>query len=197
MEIKGKVHCFFEQSKEEWKDIKGFEGLYQVSNLGRVRSLDHYRKSGKGGYITKGRVLKQNFDGKKRYLHVALSKGKKTRTVQVHTLVGKHFIIGYKEGLEIDHIDTNPINNKSNNLRWVDRSANMLNPKTHAKIIKHHIEVQRRPVIGINIKNGFILEFDYVRQAKAAGFKGIGENLHGRAKQCKGYIWRYADEVQF
>ena len=125
----------------------------------------------------------------------SLKKGK-TKPVQVHTLVGKHFVIGYKEGLEIDHIDTNPINNKSNNLRWVDRSANMLNPKTHAKIIKHHIEVQRRPVIGINIKNGFILEFDYVRQAKAAGFKGIGENIHGRAKQCKGYVWRYLNDVQ-
>ena len=89
---------------EVWKDIKGCEGLYQVSNLGRVRSIDHYRKCGKGGYITKGKVLKQNFDGKKRYLHVILSKGKKTRTVQVHTLVGKHFVEGYKKGLEINGV---------------------------------------------------------------------------------------------
>ena len=182
--------------KEVWKDIKGYEGLYQVSNLGRVRSLDRYREFNNKKCFVKGKILKQGLDTKKRYLHVQLSKKGKTKPVQVHTLVGKHFVIGYKEGLEIDHIDTNPINNKSNNLRWVDRSANMLNPKTHAKIIKHHIEVQRRPVIGINIKNGFILEFDYVRQAKAAGFKGIGENLHGRAKQCKGYVWRYLNDVQ-
>ena len=181
---------------EIWKDIKGYEGLYQVSSLGRVRSLDHYRKSGKGGYITKGRVLKQNFDGKKRYLHVILSKGKKTRTVQVHTLVGKHFVEGYKKGLEIDHIDANPTNNISKNLKWTNRSGNMRNPITYSKTLKHHIEVQRKPVIGINIKNGFILEFDYVRQAKAAGFKGIGENIHGRAKQCKGYVWRYLNDVQ-
>ena len=182
---------------EIWKDIKGYEGLYQVSSLGRVRSIDHYRKSGKGGYIIKGKVLKQNFDGKKRYLHVILSKGKKTRTVQVHTLVGKHFVEGYKKGLEIDHIDTITTNNKVSNLKWVTRSENMRNPITYKKTIKHHIEVQSIPVIGINIQNGSKLEFPSVREAKRNGFKGIGENIHGRAKQCKGYIWRYADDVQF
>ena len=56
MEIKGNVHCFFEQSKEEWKDIVGFEGSYQVSNLGRVRSLDHYVKNGHGRMIVHGKI---------------------------------------------------------------------------------------------------------------------------------------------
>ena len=45
MEIKGKIHCFFEQ--EEWRDIKGFEGLYQVSNMGRVKSLSRIVRAGK------------------------------------------------------------------------------------------------------------------------------------------------------
>lgn len=56
MEIKGKVHCFFEQ----WKDVKGFEGFYQVSNLGRVRSVNHYANIGNGNKrLVTGRILKQ------------------------------------------------------------------------------------------------------------------------------------------
>ena len=183
-------------TKEIWKPIKGYEGLYEVSNLGRVKSLDHYRKAGKGGYVTKGRILKQCFDGKKRYLHVNLSNGKKTKIFQVHTLVGKHFVEGYKEGLEIDHIDTNTTNNIAENLRWTTRSENMRNPLTYSKTLKHHIEVQSIPVIGVSLKDNSILKFKSVREAKRNGFKGIGENIHGRCKQCKGYVWRYADAME-
>lgn len=182
--------------KEIWKDIKGYEGFYQVSNFGRVKSLDHYRKSGLGGYITKGRILKQCFDGRKRYLHVNLSKGKECKVIQVHTLVGKYFVEGYKDGLEIDHIDTITTNNKANNLRWVTRSVNMRNPITYSKTLKHHIEVQRIPVVGISIKDGSVIKFHSVREAKRNGFKGIGENIHGRCKQCKGYIWRYDNAME-
>lgn len=181
--------------KEIWKDVEGYEGLYQVSNLGRVRSLDHYRKNGFSGYITKGRILKQQFDGKKRYLHINFSKNGIRKMAQVHTLVGKAFVNGYKKGLEIDHKDTITTNNKATNLVWVTRSQNMRNPITHKKILKHHIEVQSIPVIGISIIDKSKISFNSVREAKRNGFKGIGENIHGRCKQCKGYVWRYANEI--
>ena len=79
--------------EEIWVDIKGYEGLYQVSNLGKVRSVD--REVIRNGRITKlkGKVLKQNVDSKG-YLCVNLSKENKTKTVRVHRLIAIAFIIG-------------------------------------------------------------------------------------------------------
>lgn len=177
---------------ESWRDIEGYEGYYQVSNAGKVRSLDRISIMKNGVKRTnKGKVLALVFDGKAKYLYVSLSKDGIAIKKSVHRLVGKTFTDGYFEGSEIDHIDTNPINNNALNLRWTDRSGNMKNPITYQNTINHHVEKQRIPVMGTNKTNGYILQFDYVRQAKKNGFKGIGENIHGRASHCKGYIWRY------
>lgn len=182
---------------EIWKDIAGYEGIYHVSNLGRVKSLD--RECAMKNGVTrkkKGKVLKGSFDGKKRYLQVNLSVNGKARILLVHRLVAIAFVDGYKEGLEVDHKDCDTTNNKAKNLRWVNRSQNMRNPETYKKIIKYHKEVQSIPVIGVNKENNKIIRFNSVREAKRNGFKGIGENIHGRTRQCGGYVWRYQNDVQ-
>lgn len=114
---------------EVWKDIKGYEGLYQVSNLGRVRSLDrHIKRVSKRGAVIyqfhKGRVLSPKTT-KSGYLEVQLfdsnSNGKMWR---VHRLVAKTFIPCTDSTLEVNHIDENKLNNEVENLEWCNRQYN-------------------------------------------------------------------------
>ena len=79
---------------EIWKDIKGFEGLYQVSNMGRVRSL-----------LRNGLIRKQKLFGNTDYLYVVLLKDRKYTRLSVHRLVAEHFVEGYKEGYVVNHKD--------------------------------------------------------------------------------------------
>lgn len=107
--------------KENWKPIKGYEGLYEVSNFGRIRSLDRIDSLGR---IKKGQELKPNFDGRKNYLHVNLSKNGKKKSVQVHTLVANAFCNNPNKYNEINHIDECKTNNRAENLEWCTRSYN-------------------------------------------------------------------------
>lgn len=102
---------------ETWKPIKDYEGLYEVSNLGRVRSLDHYDSLGR---FRHGQILKQCYDGKGKYLHVNLS-GKSTN---VHRLVAKAFIDNPHDYKEVNHIDEDKTNNCALNLEWCTHKYN-------------------------------------------------------------------------
>lgn len=97
--------------KEEWKDIKGYENKYQVSNLGNVRSLN-YNNTGKP------KNLKQKLN-KYNYLEVKLSKDNKTKDFMVERLVAQAFMPNSDETKVITHIDNNKINNEVSNLKWV------------------------------------------------------------------------------
>lgn len=109
--------------KEIWKDIVNLEGLYQVSNLGRVRSLDHFRKNGAGIYLQKGKILSpQNANG---YCFVRLSKNGKTRQYLIHRLVAQAFISNLEQYDEINHKDENKQNNHVSNLEWCTHKYNI------------------------------------------------------------------------
>lgn len=99
--------------KEEWRDILGYNGKYQVSNLGNVRSLN-YNNTGKP------RNLKQKLN-KYNYLEVKLSKDNKTKDFMVERLVGQAFIPNFDDTMVITHIDNNKINNEVSNLKWVSK----------------------------------------------------------------------------
>lgn len=103
--------------KEVWKPIKDYEGLYEISNFGRVKSLIYHR----GTYqrFLKPRKVK---DG---YLMVALYKNKRCRNHQVHQLVALHFIPNPYNYEEVNHIDFDKTNNKPENLEWVSRQENI------------------------------------------------------------------------
>ena len=120
--------------EEVWKPIKDYEGLYEVSNMGRVRGLDRITPN---GHRIKGRMLKQslNIYG---YPHVALSKKGGYKTITVHMLVAYAFVEGYFEGAEIDHIDTNRENNIWTNLRWVTHRENMNNKSTKKRMSENN-----------------------------------------------------------
>jgi hypothetical protein len=100
---------------EIWKDIIGYEGYYQVSNLGRVKSKP--RKGTKGGIMTQ-HERNDNHHSKK-YLRVPLTKDHKTNWCSVNRLVAQAFLENYREDLQVDHINNNEKDNKAWNLQML------------------------------------------------------------------------------
>lgn len=104
---------------EEWKDIPRYEGFYKISNHGRVKSSDR-RVNARGGRtaLRKGQILKHNLSGPKRdYPCICLCVNKQKKTIKIHRLVALVFI-GDPNGLTVDHIDGNKLNNRVDNLRY-------------------------------------------------------------------------------
>ena len=166
--------------KEIWKDIKDYEGLYQVSNLGRVKR------------ITTGRVLKplKHANG---YLMVKLSKNSIVYTKTVHRLVAEAFIPNPEHKSEINHIDENKTNNNVSNLEWMTRKENI----NHGTRTERMSKTQSIPIIATNIKTGESKEFYGAREcARQLGLThgNITSVLKGRYKQTGGYIFKYKEE---
>ena len=114
---------------EAWQPVPGYEGLYEVSDQGRVRSLDReIEKRGRAGVLMnlqlRGRVLKPQMDGNVR-LFVTLSKDGKCKPQRVHKLVAHAFLGTKPEGLQINHIDGDCQNNAASNLEYCTASENM------------------------------------------------------------------------
>jgi hypothetical protein len=109
---------------EIWKDIKGYEGFYQISNLGRIKSLERYRKyRGNFKAIVRERILKLKVD-KEGYSHVSLSKRGDVKFFKVARLVAQAFIINCNNYPQVNHIDGNKSNDLVSNLEWVTASQN-------------------------------------------------------------------------
>jgi len=118
-----KLFEIINDSTEEWRDIKGFEGLYQVSNLGRVKSLPKYTYSKGYPQLRKERILNPRGTGRKRnYLAVKFIDG---HQYKVHRLVAEAFIPNPNNLPLINHKDENPLNNEVDNLEWCDNSYNV------------------------------------------------------------------------
>lgn len=115
--------------KEAWKDIPGYEGKYQASTFGRIRSLDRQIiQIGRGGKpfvrSMKGRVLRPGKYNRSGHLSVVLGRG--TNGIQVHYLIALTFIGERPEGYDIRHLDGNPQNNRIENIKYGTRSENIL-----------------------------------------------------------------------
>lgn len=113
---------------EVWKEISNYEELYAISNFGRIKSLK------------KDKILK-NFNHKRGYLHITLSKNGKGINYTVHKLVGLHFISNPDNLPQIDHIDRVKHNNTVVNLRWVNNSTNQFNTEDRKNKISNYRNV--------------------------------------------------------
>lgn len=110
--------------KEAWKPITGYEGLYEVSNYGKVRSLDRFVPDNKNGKHLKGQLIKA-FLGNIGYYGVGLFKNSSGRRFLVHRLVGVHFIENPRNLPFINHIDCDQLNNHYSNLEWCTNKENI------------------------------------------------------------------------
>lgn len=116
--------------REVWKPIDGYEGLYEVSNMGRVKSLERLVQNNGSMQRKHEKVLRQNVRKKYGHCLVALCKDGNVSVKLVHRLVACAFLPNPENKPVVDHIDTNPLNNKVDNLRWVTVQENCLNPLT-------------------------------------------------------------------
>ena len=164
---------------EIWKDIEGYGGLYQVSNLGRVKSLNYNRTK-------KEKILKprSNKDG---YLNVNLYKEGRMKTCLVHRLVAKAFIPNPDNKSQVNHRDEDKTNNCVDNLEWMTRRENINYGTRNERSGKS----QSMPIYGINVKTNERIEFPSTMEAERNGFNHstIVDCLKGRCKTHKGYKW--------
>jgi len=113
-----RVFYFMEKEKEIWKDVLGYEGIYEVSNLGNVKSLNY-------NHTKKERILKK-CNGTQNYHIVCLHKEGSSKTRKVHRLVALSLIPNPDNKPQVNHIDGDKQNNKIENLEWVNNSENQL-----------------------------------------------------------------------
>lgn len=183
--------------EEEWRDISGFEGYYQVSNLGRVRSLDRENvRYGKGYRTIKGRILKQLLAGRG-YCYVNFSVDGVYSRHYVHRLVANAFIRNADNKQEVNHKDGNKLNNTVSNLEWVDSSEN----NKHAWDIglRNFTEGQRSALCTyVGQKSNPVIVDGYIRFASehyAAKYIGVNQSVVNYAikhnHMCKGHSVKY------
>ena len=179
---------------EIWKDIQGYEGLYQVSNLGNVRSLN-WRNTGK----VRNLYLKPQNRG---YLQVELAKNGNRKCFTVHRLVALHFVFGFSEGLVVNHKNENPTDNRAENLEWVTQSENTaysyrpsVNGPYKRQIPKGKARKCTLPVVQLTLSGGFLRLWESAVAVKAElGYSdwSIKQCCLSKRKQAYGFKWQYA-----
>ena len=165
--------------KEIWRDIKGVEGKYMVSNMGRVKSLN-YKRTGKE------KIMKGVDDGRG-YLILNLYREGKGKTCKIHKLVAQAFLENPKGYNEVNHKDENKYNNCADNLEFCSRQYN----------VEYS---QGKAVIGINKVSGLILEFPSLMEAsRQMGISQGNITMCCQGKKYKsagGYYWHYASDSE-
>lgn len=168
--------------REKWKDIKDYDGLYQVSNLGNVKSLGN-KSNHKEPIILKPTINKNG------YMAVRLQKDKKVKYIFIHKLVAEAFLRKKKENLQVNHKDGNKRNNKVNNLEWCTASENII----------HSFKIGlRKPTIKkvyqLDKNNNLINIYKSAKEAsKKTGvyYTDITQCCRNEIKSAGGYIWKY------
>jgi len=115
--------------KEIWKDIKGYEGIYQISNLGKVKSLKRYKKNKSKLQLVNEKILSNYTNSKNGYVYVYLCKDGNYKNVRLHKLVAQTFIENPMNYKYINHINGDKTNNNVNNLEWCTQSYNVIDSR--------------------------------------------------------------------
>lgn len=183
--------------EEIWVDIRGYEGLYQVSNLGRVKSLPR-RTNNQHCY---GLIMKQH--NSYNYLKIQLKKNNKYKWFFVHRLVAMAFLDNYNENLQVNHINGIKSDNKVENLEMVTASENQLHsyrvlkniPSMKNRFGKNHVHATK--INQYDLNNNFIKQWGSIVDAsKTLNINAtcICNNCKARRKTAGGFIWKYADK---
>ena len=165
-------------------------GLYEVSNLGRIRNFKTHR------------ILKLGED-KCGYLHASLSKDGKSKTLKVHRLVAIMFLNNDKNFSQVNHKDGNKKNNNLSNLEWIDRSNNLKHAYKNGlkkindwqrKFIANEGKKLSKKTLQYDLNDNFIKEWNCVRDIERElkiSNEAISHCCTGKTKTAGGYKWKY------
>ena len=184
---------------ESWKPIAEYEGLYEVSDRGNVRSLDRYIKTDirhVSERLIKGKILKKNLK-RNGYLTVDLSKGCKTKTTLVHRLVAETFIPNPNGLRFVNHKDSNRQNNDVANLEWVTSSENRLHG-----ISDGNVTFRSRQIVCVEKKKVFdrpMIAAEWIAKKYPERINGslrvaaqnIRGSCNGNRHTAYGFTWEY------
>ena len=170
--------------EEVWKDVIGYEGIYQISSIGRVKNVIN-------------NTIKKPSINKYGYFQVMLWKNNKNKLKRIHRLVAEAFLNNPKPDIFncINHKDENKLNNSVENLEWCDRKYNNNYGGHNLKIAKSH----SRPVIQYTLDGEFVKEWESATVAsRELGFPQSAINWCCTKKEkynsCKGFLWKYKDD---
>lgn len=179
---------------EKWKDIVGYEGIYEVSNKGRVRRLFKGTK-GTLDRIVKGQTSPHG------YHRVQLTFNGKIKYLFAHRLAALSFIDNPENKPFVNHIDGNKLNNNIENLEWVTGKENNIHaikmglstPSVKRAGKKAH-KLNKRKINQYDLSGNYIKTYSSITEAKKkTGISGINQNLGGRNKSAGGFIFKYAE----
>lgn len=177
--------------KEEWRQVYGYENLYEVSNFGRVRSLDKYDSRGhfRAGFVLKPSIRSNN----SQYLRVGLTKDGIRKHKNVHRIVATSFLPNPQNLPQVNHKDENKLNNYVENLEWCTASYNA-NYGTRQKRI---IEKRSRAIIGESLDKDIKIYLKSSRSGDFIGFRhsAITACAKGKRHTHKCFKWRYSNET--
>lgn len=188
------------KNKEVWKDILGYEGKYQISNMGRVKSLSREQYNGWNYYMSKEMILK-NIPDVYGYLTVGLYDSTKTpprKTFKIHRLVAQAFIPNHNNHPQINHKNEVKDDNRVENLEWC---TNLYNH--HYGTAKQRISDKTRnhkntskPVLQLSFDGKIINEWKSTQDAHRSGFQQscISRCCNGTQKSHNGFKWRFAND---
>lgn len=178
-------------NKEIWKDIAGYEELYQVSNLGRIKRI--LFKNGKYEFA-KEKILKNVLT--KDYYHITLSKNNKKQIYMVHKLVAKAFLDEEKNKDYINHKDGNKLNNNVENLEWCTLSENTNHAYKNGlmKRYKEKYEKMKKQVGQYTLDGTLITKYESIRDASRKtkiDSANISKSCKNLNRNAGGYKWKF------
>lgn len=167
---------------EEWRDIKGYEGLYQVSNYGRIKSLNYHRRN-----VEKILTPIKHSNG---YYYINLFKNKKGKIYRMHRLVAIAFIPNPNNYQLINHKDENKANNNVENLEWCTSKYN----SNYGACIEKRVEKQSKKVIQLTLDDVFVKEWNSTMECGRNGYiqSKVVQCCNGKRKTHCGFKWKYA-----
>lgn len=170
--------------EEIFRDVKGYEGLYQISNLGNIKSLQKSRR------LNKKERLLTPYKNKNGYLWVVLSKDKKLKRYSIHRLVASAFIDNPNNYPQVNHKDENKSNNRVSNLEWCDCKYNNGYGTKKERLSK----IKSKPILQYSKQGDFIKRWNNTLEIERE--LNIYHNLiskccKGQFKNAGGYVWKY------
>lgn len=173
------------QIEEIWKPIKGFEDIYEISNLGNVKTIERTQRCGR--HTKEHLRIPEKING---YLRINLYDGTCYHKKFIHRLVAEHFLSNPNNFPVINHKDENPLNNNVSNLEWCTRAYN----NSYGNRLKRVSLTQGHPILQYNLQGKLIKEWHSMGEIERVlriNHSKVSLVCSGKRKTAGGFIWKY------